>query len=222
MSAVDLLTKADEKMAAQIHAVANFVESIGSHTILARERLTLALDAARKRLGVAMRDIATQVGLTLDVFGNAAGCDMLTLPEPEPTGPNRGDDPILDNFGGHCSNAAELNDEVKEDAAILNKLGVETPAQPGEDRAWQEDAAVLHRQLTAEEADKAWESAPEVPISEERINQIVNYAVNGGPHASPMPLDEALADPAAMVAGMTETVAVHTSNGKTRKRGRKS
>lgn len=54
-----------------------------------------------------------------------------------------------------------------------------------DDKFWDEVAGALRKKrglapLTPEEAQAAYDAAPEVPVSEDRIKEITNYAVLGG------------------------------------------
>lgn len=82
MSAIETLTRADEKLATQIDAVADAVRSIGCRTAAAKERLAAALNAAGESLAASMQDVAAMLGLTAAAFDAFAGDELLALPAP--------------------------------------------------------------------------------------------------------------------------------------------
>lgn len=48
------------------------------------------------------------------------------------------------------------------------------------DKWWNDNAGRMRRGLTPDEAQAAYDAAEPVPLSEERIKEIVKYAVSGG------------------------------------------
>ncbi len=87
MSAITTLQNADSKLAAQLDAVTAAVQTIGSQTHAAKERLAAALEEARDRLNQAVNDVADAVALTSDLFDDLVGCGLLAMPQPAPVEP---------------------------------------------------------------------------------------------------------------------------------------
>lgn len=84
MSAIEQLTKADEALAARIDTLTAAVQMVGTRTHAAKARLEEALHQARTFLLDTSAELADAFGLTLEAFGHLDGCEMLSVPSPEP------------------------------------------------------------------------------------------------------------------------------------------
>ncbi len=84
MSAITTLQQADATLAAQLDRVTESIASVGSKTVVARDRLAQALADARGRLGELLAEVADMVAGTVETFDAVASCDLLAVPEPEP------------------------------------------------------------------------------------------------------------------------------------------
>jgi len=160
MSIVESLTRADDTLARQLDRVTEAVSGIGSATLAAKKRLTLALDAARQRMTAALADIESLAGELAEDILTAAGEDLLALPEPVPDAVVQASEPEPERTPIRCCD--HCGEMIGDNDCACQFDPSPSPLRP----------------LTPEEAVAAYDAAVPVPISAERIDEIVKAATS--------------------------------------------